>query len=638
MRLAFTTCFIITFLCSVPGTSRAQFTIFPSSNASALAQQLVGEGVIISNATLTNTGNIRAAGLFSKGNAVPLGIDSGILITTGRAATDFRNGFYGVNGNGTEPASANRADNDLDLLGDNSLAAELSLPPTELFDAVALEFDFVPLGDTIRFRYVMSSEEYFVGTVCIFNDAFGFFISGPGITGEKNIALIPGTNIPVAIKNVNNITAANCVSYPQYYVDKTSNLNFIHEGHTTVFEAVSKVIPCEKYHLKLVITDVGDNFWDSAVFIEAGSLSSNTITLANAAPLDPQGNAYLAEGCTPASFTVTRPRKETVAMQVAIAYRGTAINGTDVQLLPAMVTIPANEDKVIVPITALTDALAEGIETIQIFAMGGCANTIPTDSITIEIRDFDILPLSPDTIGICREASVRLSAPVGYDVYSWQPSNTLDNGGIRDPLATPVDPQTFYSAIANLGTCRYRDSVLVEWRELDATIYAGPDTTIAIGQALQLTAIQGSIPLNQITWSPPDFLSNPNSDSPVATPPQNIEYTVSAFSPGGCLVSDKVYVKVYKGPDIYVPTAFTPNGDGLNDILRAIPAGIKELKHFSIFNRWGQQVFTTNNAAYGWDGTVQGTRQPAGVYVWVADAVDYTGKKTTFKGTVTIIR
>jgi len=115
-------------------------------------------------------------------------------------------------------------------------------------------------------------------------------------------------------------------------------------------------------------------------------------------------------------------------------------------------------------------------------------------------------------------------------------------------------------------------------------------------------------------------------------------YQVTATTPNGCQGSDEIKIKVYKGPDIYVPNAFTPNNDGLNDILKAFPVGIKEFRFFKVFNRWGQTIFATKDPARGWDGTIKGIAQPTGVYVWIAEAVDYTGKAITKKGVVTIIR
>ena len=101
---------------------------------------------------------------------------------------------------------------------------------------------------------------------------------------------------------------------------------------------------------------------------------------------------------------------------------------------------------------------------------------------------------------------------------------------------------------------------------------------------------------------------------------------------------DDVLIKVYKGPEIYIPSAFTPNNDGRNDILHAIPVGIREFRFLRIYNRWGQVVFTTTDPAKGWDGRLNGVEQPTGVYIWVAEGIDTKDQLVTRKGTITIIR
>ena len=152
--------------------------ITPHPNVQALAQRLVGDGVTISNVSFT--GNSQMASFFlNRAGRTNIGIDSGIVLTSGRAKTVGAQ--FGVDGNGTAPASSVDADNGWNLPGDPDLANAIGQPVTELEDACILEFDFVPLGDSVRFNYVFSSEEYTPSFVCDFNDAFAFFISGPGI-------------------------------------------------------------------------------------------------------------------------------------------------------------------------------------------------------------------------------------------------------------------------------------------------------------------------------------------------------------------------------------------------------------------------------------------------------------------------
>ena len=170
---------------------KAQITVTNTNNANQLAQKLVGPGVIITNAsTLCNQNQ---AGIF-KVTTANLGIDSGIVLTTGLAATNVPN--YGVNGTQINTATANQGTG-----GDADLTA---LAGVSTFDRCILEFDFTAKGDSIFFQYVFGSEEYPQYNCSNYNDVFGFFITGPGYPTPKNIALVPGTNIPVAINSVNS--------------------------------------------------------------------------------------------------------------------------------------------------------------------------------------------------------------------------------------------------------------------------------------------------------------------------------------------------------------------------------------------------------------------------------------------------
>jgi gliding motility-associated-like protein len=143
------------------------------------------------------------------------------------------------------------------------------------------------------------------------------------------------------------------------------------------------------------------------------------------------------------------------------------------------------------------------------------------------------------------------------------------------------------------------------------------------------------------SWSPSLGLSNPNIPDPIATVGnigEDLTYQVVVTSAAGCVGEGYVRIRIYKGPEIYVPTAFTPNGDGKNDRLTPFPVGINELKAFRVFNRWGNEIFSTRRLHDGWDGRLQGREQPAGIYVWVVEAVTSAGKLIEKKGTVTLIR
>ncbi|CAL1518921.1 lectin-like domain-containing protein [Chitinophaga sp. MM2321] len=165
---------------------------------------------------------------------------------------------------------------------------------------------------------------------------------------------------------------------------------------------------------------------------------------------------------------------------------------------------------------------------------------------------------------------------------------------------------------------------------------AGRDTIISANQPLQLQALEAND--LQYTWSPARGLSNRFIAAPVAVLQQDQTYELRVTSPEGCSDADLVHVKVYEGPAFYVPNAFTPNNDGRNDVFRVIAPGVPKLDFFRIWDRWGQEIFQSNSLSAAWDGTVRGQPAAAATYVWMVQGVDYTGRRFSRQGTVTLIR
>ncbi|TBR20177.1 MAG: PKD domain-containing protein, partial [Chitinophagaceae bacterium] len=166
-----------------------------------------------------------------------------------------------------------------------------------------------------------------------------------------------------------------------------------------------------------------------------------------------------------------------------------------------------------------------------------------------------------------------------------------------------------------------------------AIAFAGNDTLVNANSPFQLKGSGGGL----YSWAPTTGLNNPTIANPTAILQNDIVYVLTV-NVTGCVAMDTVNITVFKGSAIYVPTGFTPNNDNLNDILRPRYVGIKQLSFFSIYNRWGQRIFSTNNMADGWDGTIKGIKQPSGTYVWMLKAEDFTGKIYELKGSTTIIR
>lgn len=168
------------------------------------------------------------------------------------------------------------------------------------------------------------------------------------------------------------------------------------------------------------------------------------------------------------------------------------------------------------------------------------------------------------------------------------------------------------------------------------TVFAGNDTIIAPGGVVPLKpAVSGTIVYYK--WTPATALSDPSIKNPVSMPDNTITYQLNVLSDEGCSASDKVVITVYR--TLRMPNAFTPNGDGKNDIFRIPPSTPQQIKHFSVFDRWGTRVFITTDGSQGWNGTYNSMPQPAGTYVWQIEYKDLlTGKTVLAKGTVVLIR
>lgn len=235
-----------------------------------ILNSFMGTNVSISNikfnGTESNAQTIRdQVARFSNGS-VGLSSNEGLILCTGKAivATGPNNGS--VTNVTSIPVNG---DPDLDLITTNMVG-----------NVCIIEFDFIPNFNSVLFEYIFASEEYpqFVNTS--FNDAFGLFLSGPGISGPYsngaiNIATLPGTNVPVTINNLNNGVSNNgpC-EYCQYYVNNTGGTQYQFNARTTNFTASSIVTPSQTYHVKLAIANVGDNSLESAIFLTAGSFRS----------------------------------------------------------------------------------------------------------------------------------------------------------------------------------------------------------------------------------------------------------------------------------------------------------------------------------------------------------------------------
>ena len=166
------------------------------------------------------------------------------------------------------------------------------------------------------------------------------------------------------------------------------------------------------------------------------------------------------------------------------------------------------------------------------------------------------------------------------------------------------------------------------------TAYAGEDADVETNVPYRL---QGS-GNGSFQWSPTNLVSNPTIANPLVTVSSNATLYLTVTDNLGCMASDTVNLRVLNGPTFYVPSAFTPNGDGLNDIFRPTPVGIHKLDFFRVYNRYGELVYETSEIGKGWNGIYKGIQQNGGNYVWALKGVDRKGRERIMKGNVVLIR
>ncbi len=260
------------------------------------------------------------------------------------------------------------------------------------------------------------------------------------------------------------------------------------------------------------------------------------------------------------------------------------------------------------------------------------------DQITVTVLGKPV-PDAGNDVMICHLDSTVLTATAtnlsGTVNYTWSPASFVRDTFNYTTMVVPGDTRMFYVTVTDNYGCNFSvtDSVLVTMQP-PVPAFAGNDTIAMTGVPHRLLGSGGV----NYTWSPSFYLSNPYTAQPDATITQDTKFTLVVEDIAGCIGYDTVFVKVYDGPAYYVPNAFTPNGDGLNDIFRAVPAGIATTEYFRVFNRYGQVVFETNQWLRGWDGRFQGKDQPGGVYIWIVKGKDRNGRVVEEKGTVTLIR
>jgi gliding motility-associated-like protein len=419
---------IITICLLVLGAnSYSQIVVTNTQTPAELIQNvLLGSGVnatnIKYNGSLANANSIKSNVTYFNQNSTSFPILDGVLLTSGAGSV-----AVGPNNqSGATLATGTSVISDQDMN---------DITPNTPTNGVVLEFDFVATGDSVSFEYIFASEEYPNDYGTTFYDVFGFFLSGPGFAGPYtngavNIATLPGSNTAISILNLNPTANVG------YYVNNQNGLAYgtsiQFDGTSILLTSGAKLICGETYHIKLGISNVGDQQYDSGVFLKGGSFSANAIhvqaTTSTGAPID---SLTLAEGCNSTEILFIRPLSFIDSMQVFhIQTSGDLNQTTDLVGYQDSVIFNIGVDTVSFIINPIDDGLIEPTEMLQIkvYSITACGDTI-FDSLRIFVVDeYPLIYDLPDTITTsCSTinpsvAVTNLTNSVGPYTYNWSNS------------------------------------------------------------------------------------------------------------------------------------------------------------------------------------------------------------------------
>jgi gliding motility-associated-like protein len=251
----------------------------------------------------------------------------------------------------------------------------------------------------------------------------------------------------------------------------------------------------------------------------------------------------------------------------------------------------------------------------------------------------DIMVQTMADTTICDGSSVPLLTSSNAQSFSWFPQTGLDNAASKDPVATPL-ASTQYIITAAKGFCTQTDTINITVAP-KIEVKVTPDSFVEYNVPFQLAASSPQV-TNMIDalfeWSPATGLNNPNSPSPIAILQTDQSYTVAITSGMGCTGVGEVNLSVKRTDNISMPAAFTPDGDGRNEVLLPIIYGIESIRYFRIYNRWGQVVFFTDQLNSGWNGQFNGGAPVVGTYVWEIEGVSSKGQIIHKRGSVMLLK
>lgn len=630
-------------------------------NQTFTAQQLI-ENILVNSGCVSVSNFSASGGNFSAGemsfgyfnaNGSVFPFQEGIVLSTGKLSS-----VIGPNANFSDSGIG------MGWNGDSDLNTALSL--TNTFNATVLEFDFIPNANTISFDYIFASEQYLLNPTanqCNYTDGFAFLLKEASATSYQNLALVPGTTIPVRVNTVRG-SGTICPAANQTYFDafNTGTYPTTYDGQTKILTAQAAVIPGTLYHIKLVIADEGNARFDSGIFLKAGSFVSekdlgpnrllatgnslcpNETLILNATQAGATSYQWFKNGnpvgTNSATYDVTSAGTYTVEINVnttcvitgsiEIEYAPNITTSTtsftacdtnsdgfaafDLNAIKTQIfnNLPSNYSVALFESPTGTTALPanftnttpnQQIIYARIVSLENCYSNIPI-SLNV-LSSGGILP--SEIINICNNSVTTISAPSGFSTYSW---NTLP---VQNSQSISISSSGNYIVtLTNANGCTNTKTYTVINSEL-ANI-----TSIEVNDFEEnLTALISISGNGNYTYSI-DGINFQNT--PLFNLPEPGEYRIYVKEENCGTVSDTFFAITY-------PKFFTPNGDSFNDVWQIKNLDKKGLENSKIyiFDRFGKLIKELNKINSSWDGTFDNQKLPSTDYWFIIEVSN--GKK-----------
>ncbi len=330
-------------------------------------------------------------------------------------------------------------------------------------------------------------------------------------------------------------------------------------------------------------------------------------------------------------------------MRLELGPDSTICFGTNITLIPQTNALTdtfkwtpgatLNYDTVRTPIATPTDTTKY-----YLTAKWGICNR--KDSITINVLRKPVANAGKDTT-VCYKTNATLFGSAsnlsGTVNFAWSPPDSLTTPNAATTSVRMDTTRQFTLTVTDNYGCNFSvtDSVII-FMQPPLVAFAGNDTNAILGRPHQLLATGRNA--TNFVWSPMGPLNNPFIANPLAIIFNDTYFFVRITDAIGCTDDDTIFVKVYEGPNYYLPNAFSPNGDGLNDVFFPTPVGIRSTDYFRVFNRYGALMYETRAWLQGWDGRLKGKPASAGTYVWMIKGIDVNGSVVEIRGTVILLR